>query len=316
MRRRRGVLVALKCAVVLAAGVAAVQYVAEMWDRSFRRNADYAVGQFEYVTNGVITMRQVAAAAGIRRDQNITSIDLGAVRSALMKLPRVRNAEVERRLPNHLSIRLEERLPVAWLACPQPGIRSHDSRGILLDAEGVAFPCEVLLNEYMSLPVINAAELTGVTGGRPVDFPLVHRALELLRSIHEGIWPEPVRVEQIHLTNRFSLVVQTDQDALFTFHPENLERQLARLRAILESTRRVGRHVASVNLQVQRNIPVTFLEDAEVRAEPERPKDGGRGRLPAGSRVRRVSSQPRSAARRAVRSSRRPFTGGIPSPPA
>ena len=259
MRRRSLILTGLKWGAAAGVGLWTVVASGNVWDRAFRNSTDYAVGQFELVTNGVITAPQVAAVTGLRPDQNITELDLGRIRRQLLTLPQVGTADVERRLPNYLSIRLTERRPSAWLACEKQGLRALDSRGLLLDADGVVFPAGVMLNEYTTLPVIHCADLSSVTNGRPVENPLVRQALTLVQLMRRQAWVQPMAVEQIHLMNRFTMRVQMDTDALFTFHPDDLEKQVARLDAILHKVGKSGAKVSSVNLQLERNVPVTFF---------------------------------------------------------
>ena len=287
MRQRRLALGAVKWTVGLGVALWAVTASASLWDRAFRKSTAYSVGQFELVTNGAITAPQVAAVTGLTPDQNITDLDPGKLRQALLTLPQVREASVERRLPNHLSIRLEERRPSAWLACTRQGLRAYDSRGLLLDAEGVVFPAGVMLNEYAALPVIYCADLSAVTPGRPVEYALVRQALDLIQQMRRRTWPQPMVVEQIHLFNRFTIIAQMDNDAIFTFHPDDLEKQLARLHAILTKVGRSSTRVATVNLQLERNIPVTFFE-------PPTPAAAKPGSKPASA-----SPAKRPAARRA-----------------
>ncbi|MES2465795.1 MAG: FtsQ-type POTRA domain-containing protein [Verrucomicrobiota bacterium] len=275
MRRRRVMMRTLKWSAGAGLGLWAVIAAGDLWDRAFLTSTTYAVGQFELVTNGAITAPQVAAVTGLRPDQNITALDLGVLRRQLLTLPQVREAVVERRLPNHLSVRLEERRPAAWLACAAQGLRAFDSRGLLLDAEGVVFPAGVMLNEYTALPVIHCADLSAVTPGRQVEYPLIRQALQLVQLIGLQTWPQPMAVEQIHLTNRFTMVAQMDTDALFTFQPEKLERQLTRLHAILTKVGPSRNRVASVNLQLERNVPVTFFDPPPTALKaPSKPAPG------------------------------------------
>jgi len=218
------------------------------------------------VTNGVTTVPQVSAVTGLRPDQNITDLDLGQIRQKLLTLPRVRKADVERRLPNHLSIQLDERRPAAWLACAKQKLSAFSSSGLLMDGEGVIFPAGVMLNEYMNLPVIHFEDLAAVTPGRVVESPLVLRALELVSLMRRQPWAQPMVVEQIEVKNRFTMVAQMDTDALFTFHPDHLEKQIARLNAILNKVGQSTPRVSSVNLQLERNIPVTFFETPPAMA--------------------------------------------------
>ncbi len=260
----------------------------ELWAKAFRESRAYAVGAFELVTNGVITVPQVAAATGLRPDQNIGEIDLGVLRRQLLSLPQVRRAEVERRLPNHLAIRLEERRPTAWLACAKLGLRAFDSRGLLLDAEGVVFPAGLMLNEYTALPVIHCADLGSVTPGQLVASPLVRPALDLVQRMRRQAWSQPMALEQVHVTNRFTMVAQMDNDALFTFKPEQLGPQMARLEAILKKVGASGSRVASVNLQLERNVPVTFFDPLPTLEGKAAAKEGARAPL-----VRRIAAPPR-----------------------
>lgn len=260
MARRRMMIRTLKWGAIAGVSIWALVEAGGLWRRAFSDSPAYAVGQFELSTNGAINASQVASVTGLRPDQNITSLDLGVLRGQLLTLPQVREAWVERRLPNHLAIRLEERRPAAWIACARQGLYAKKSSGLLLDASGVVFPAGVILNEYMNLPEIHCADLSAVTPGRKVDYALVNQALDLVRLIQEQPWPQPMVIEKVHIMNQFTMVAQMDTDALFTFQPQGLEKQIARLKAILTKVSKSPTRVASVNLQLERNVPVTFFE--------------------------------------------------------
>lgn len=260
MKRRRMLGNLLKGAAVLGLALWGGVETIGLWQRAFTRSPEYAVGQFELLTNGAVTASQVTAATGLRPDTHIASLDLGQLRRQLLTLPQVCEVAIERRLPNHLSVRIEERRPAAWLACDGQGLEAFSAGGLLLDAEGVAFPAEVMLNEYTTLPVIRCKEMPAVTRGRRVDSTLVLQALELVRLMRQQVWPKPMGLERIHVLNRFTLVAQMDNDALFTFRPVDLEKQMARLQAILVKVASSPNRVTSVNLQLERNVPVRFAE--------------------------------------------------------
>jgi hypothetical protein len=143
----------------------------------------------------------------------------------------------------------------------------------MLDSEGVAFPCGVVLQEYGSLPVINCNDVSGVIPGRRVPLETVRQSLDLAQLIKRKNWSSPMALEQINIENDFTLVAQMNSDAVLTFRPTDLERQLARLDAILQKTAAAGRRVATVNLQLNRNVPVT-LQEAETAAAAPSPPTG------------------------------------------
>ena len=122
-----------------------------------------------------------------------------------------------------------------------------------------------MLNEYMALPVIHWEDLASVTPGRKTEF-LILQALELVRLMTRQSWNQFTGAQHIHIINGFTLIAQLNNDALVTFHPDGLEKQLARLDAILHKVGPTNRKVASVNLQLERNVPVTFFDVPEPRS--------------------------------------------------
>jgi cell division protein FtsQ len=250
-------------------------YARSLWAQSFRENTEFSVGQFEYKTNGGITAREVAAAAGLRSDMNLMEVDIAAMRARLMDLPRVKKVEIERRLPDRFCITLDERLPAARLVSELKGRPGNVElkHGFFVDREGVAFKCEELLREYVSLPVINAADQAVITAGREVPEPGVKVALALLERFRARSWAAPCTVRGIEILNEWTISVTMETGAQFVFHPQGLDRQLDRLSYILEKCRGAGQKVASVNLQLERNVPVRFFP-VVAREAPRGPVPG------------------------------------------
>lgn len=249
--------------------LAFVLYARSLWGQAFRSNPEFAVGRFEYHSNGGIPARQAAAAAGLRSDTNLMDVNLGDVRSRLMALPRVKGVKVERRLPDRMVITIEERLPVAWITSVPNGI-DQKSR-LFVDHDGVAFKCEELLREYMTLPVINAVDQPVITLGREISSASMKAALELLEQMRSREWSVPCNVSRIDIPNAWTLIAEMESGAVFTLHPESLTQQLERLEFILAKSRAARRSVASVNLQMQRNVPVRFFEQLTGAVESVRP---------------------------------------------
>ena len=87
-------------------------------------------------------------ALAVRRGVALLEIDLARLRIRIEALPWVAEAVVERRLPDTLSVRVRERVPlVRW---------RHRGRTVLVDSEGVAIPVPVR-REYRRLPLISGA---------------------------------------------------------------------------------------------------------------------------------------------------------------
>lgn len=245
-------------------------YARSLWARTFEGNPEFTVGHFEYQSNGGIPAQQAAAAAGLRSDMNVMDVDLSDVRARLLALPRVKTVTVERRLPDKLAIQLEERLPVARITSLAHGIDLQAR--LFVDRDGVAIKCDEVLRDYVNLPVINAADQPVITLGRELDSAPVRAALHLLEEFRARDWSVPCSVSRIDIPNSWTLTAEMEAGPIFTFAPTGMKKQMERLEFILAKTRSAGRGVASVNLQMERNVPVRFFDQvAAEKPAPPRP---------------------------------------------
>ena len=87
----------------------------------------------------------VMTALNARQGAPILAFDPGAARAALESLPRVASAEVERRLPDTVNVRITERAPVAIWQC--------NGKMVLIDRDGVVLGSDALAS-YTALPMV------------------------------------------------------------------------------------------------------------------------------------------------------------------
>ena len=269
LRRRSAVVTAGKVGVVVAGLFGLTVYAQDVWLTAVRGNPAFAIGGFEYRTNGAMSASSVAAEAGLRADMHIMDIDLDHVRRRLEALPKVKSAVVERRLPGRLAIQLEERLPVAWMTGGSEGVRLQEQ--LAVDGAGRVIPCREVHASYVHLPILAVHEKVRVVTGEVVQAPEVLGALELLGLMRGRQWTEPQSVRGIDVPNTWTLAVTVDSKARYTFRLGELTEQLDRLQRILAETKGYPLEVATVNLQPMRNVPVTFMAGAgaEVVAAAE-----------------------------------------------
>lgn len=114
---------------------------------------------------------------GVARGRPILAFDPHAARQRLERLPWIRRAEVERRLPNLIYVRLEEREPLAlW---------QHDRLVEVIDHEGAVIP-GIPTQPFADLPLLvgedapaHAAELIAMLASEPDMAPLVSAAVRV-----------------------------------------------------------------------------------------------------------------------------------------
>ena len=118
----------------------------------------------------------------VEKDASIFSYDLGEIQSAIAKLPWVKSATVERRLPDTIYVKLQEREPVA--------LYQKDGKLALVDSEGVILSNKNLSN-FKNMIVItgesapqNAPELIGLINAEPE----LRERIEIARWIGDRRW--------------------------------------------------------------------------------------------------------------------------------
>jgi cell division protein FtsQ len=96
----------------------------------------------------------VMAALDLHQGDPILAFDPAAAREALQSLPRIASAEVERRLPGTINVRITERAPMA--------IWQHDQKMALIDSDGVVLGEQVA--DYPNLPMVVGTGAAGAAG--------------------------------------------------------------------------------------------------------------------------------------------------------
>jgi cell division protein FtsQ len=243
--------------------------------RFFWQNPDYNLAEVQFHTDGSLTRDEVLAATGIQEGKNIFTINLGNARKGLVALPQVDRADIERILPNKISIEIAERKPVAWVTGKDDDNPSADPGAFLADKTGLLLRVKKQVPEYYHLPVICGLQVDNYDEGQVIDLPEMRAALELIRLTGEN--PAKYQVRSIDISKGYCLVVTDERHAKITFPLDNIDQQLNRLAMLYADVDTSAREIQTVNLLVQRNIPVTFVPpidsgtdaaDAYVQASP------------------------------------------------
>ena len=277
--RNRKFLVAFsKIALVLAliAGI----YVGGRFaaKRFFLDNPDYKLTNIEVQTDGTLQRDQILTVANLREGQNIFRVNLARVHDGLQELPQVDEVEVVRKLPAEIDIRIVERKPIAWITSEKQIADPFASdAAFLVDARGVLMKEKKLLPEYLGLPLILGCGSESLEAGKTIESPEVKAALELLRLSTRSFMQTRFQVREIDVSKGYCLIVTDKNHSKVTFGFDNLDLQLQRLEQFLIYSDDAHREIATVNLLVQRNIPVTFAKSpAEVINDTVQPAESPR----------------------------------------
>lgn len=262
--------------LILFAGIVTGAWIGgkEALRRFVWENPDYFLHEINFTTDGALTREQVLTVAGIVEDRNIFTVDLAQARATIEQMPQVESAVVQRQLPNRMSVTVTERRPIAWVAAKGDLDPSSSERSFLIDARGIVLRSRVVLPEYYHLPIISGFETENLVPGKRVPALEMQAALELVRLNADNT---RFQARNIDLAKGYCLVVTDQRHAKITFGLDRIENQLARLNRYLDRAAEEHREIQTVNLIVERNVPVTFFdpesENAAV-AEPATVKPG------------------------------------------
>jgi cell division septal protein FtsQ len=234
--------------------------------RLFFENPEYRLSQIEVQTDGTLQRDQILKATGLREGENIFSVNLSEVRDRLLQLPQVDEVQVVRKMPAEIDIRVVERRPIAWITSDKQISDPFVSEvAFLVDARGVLMKEKKLLPEYLGLPLITGCTSESLEAGKVVESSEAKAALELLRLSTRSFMQTRFQIREIDVSKGYCLLVSDKNHTRVTFGFENLDTQLQRLEQFLVYCDDSKRELETVNLLVQRNIPVTFAKlPAEV----------------------------------------------------
>jgi len=264
---RAGVKLALVAGLLAGAGWGAMEGLQAF----FMENEEFRLREIELETDGRITETHVAELAGLDPRASVFAFNLAEIRERIEARPGVVRAGVSRRLPGTLRIRVEERVPVAWIECRPLGAAGRDpENGLLLDAEGVCFRCDPWWAEKArELPVImlNEGHDGELGGGRPLRCREGRRALHLVLLSEELLAEEEWGLEVVAVRNEYSLLAATSEGTWVTFGMYDHERQLRDLLVLRRHLLQTDRVLAAANLIPERNTPARFVAKGAARKQ-------------------------------------------------
>ena len=251
---------------IFLAGLLAVAWfgVTLFIEQFFTKNKNYDVRIVEVNTDSVMTREEVLSKTGIREGLNIFSLNLEAAQKALALIPEVKSASVQRNLPDTVTISIEARRPIAWVA---PGDTGADpstmETSCLVDEDGVMIKPQGFEASHTRLPVVDGVPTEQWRIGDKIEMPELEAALDLFTLAAERSNPQ-VSLRAADITKGWCIVAWNDPQTRLTFGLKDIPAQLDRLQVILSHVDQTSRRIATANLIPERNTPVIFVGE-----EPE-----------------------------------------------
>ncbi len=265
VRRRIFFLKALKwSAVLMLVGLVFVGVYRGI-DSFLFESPKFSLRHISYETDGDLPKERIVKHSGVEIGGNILRIDLQDVRQQILdELPQVDEVNVVRDLPGNLSIKINERVPVAWLnGIDDIGAVKKNKGGILLDVNGHAFLCEGSASRYDFLPVIFSEEALHIEAGQRIHALTVLRGLYLVTNFSTAFQASSVRLRSLRSETDYSLIGYLNTNAEIIFGLDEIDRQIGDLKLLLNEATRRGKVLAAANVMVKKNTPVKFANSVK-----------------------------------------------------
>ena len=250
---------------------------------AFIESPRFVLQHISVITDGALQPSQIIDAAGLQEGSNMLDIPLVQIREKLEALPQVRRAKVSRGYPGMLFLDVEQRQAVAWLECPELRLVADvPVSGCLLDSEGYALPSGEVTADLKKLPVIHVEKLSRLALGKEVESAQVKAALKLLKTHASSELAHTAGIMRIDASRSYAFDVTFDSRVSAVIPAEGFPRQFQRLSRILQEAARQQWQLATVDLLVEHNVPVT-LRSLAAPAGTSTPAQRRPGRTVAGA---------------------------------
>jgi cell division septal protein FtsQ len=234
-------------------------------------NEQLRIRNFEVRTDGVIDTSHLRRWAGVKPDDNLFAVDLGAIKRRLEMNGMIRQASLDRVLPGTLRLQVNEREPVARvrLRFSTAGGRLQ-TREFGLDRTGRVMPLDASIvrpetvQVWQRLAVLTGINEREIIPGNEVTNRLAHAALNLIAVFNTSAMSGQVTLTGIDVSQPEVIELTTAEGQRIEVLDHDFERQLARWAAIHAECSSQHVRYAWIDLSPTNNIPMRIVPLASV----------------------------------------------------
>lgn len=237
--------------ILLAAALGGIVWIvlagsAQIRQWLFARNEQFMIRHMDVSSSGRLSREHIKEFGGVSEGLNLFEIDIDKVRRKLEDGPLVESAEVQRRLPETLVIRVSERTPLARIAHGQAGFYfTVDRKGHVL---GLAS------SKMSTMPVIKGFSDRGISPGSVLQDGGAIDALNVISMCDDSPISQVVHITSIDVSHPDYLDLSLE-GKIKVFLPRNPSRN--KLEDLVVYLREAGGRISFIDLTLDRNVPAT-----------------------------------------------------------
>jgi len=210
----------------------------------FLRSPRFAVTAVEVSGQSRLTREEIEAAAGIRPGVNLFTLNTQDVVARLEALPLIRRAEVIRRLPNQVTVLVEERRPFTLVHAGK--LHWIDEQGVDLGLESRAVA--------LAAPVLSGFRADDLGPGHKDPGDRAALGISLLRLLLRSESPLLAKISEVDVSRAEGPVLYTVDGVEVRLGKDDWEARLGRLQGVLAQLEASGEAVTSVDLRFRDQV--------------------------------------------------------------
>jgi cell division septal protein FtsQ len=232
---------------------------------SFLNNPQFSLKKVVVKTEGSLTSQKIVRTSALTTGTNLLTVNMHELHRKLMQLPQIKAVKIKRDYEGCLTLEVDQRQPVAWIECVRLGLLpGRPDVGFFIDAEGVTFPCETVSPAYLALPIIKYEDMVQNIPGVAVTDLQTKSALALLKLLQERFEQGAEELRSIDIQKPYAMTAVFADQAQMVFGVHDLPDQMKNLDRIRLEARHRDWRIATLNLLVKQNIPVTFRDAPDL----------------------------------------------------
>jgi cell division protein FtsQ len=237
-----GVLVLITIAICLVFG-------ANAWKSSLK------IKQIKVDGNRIVGENEILQLTQVQINTLLYKVDLTAIQRNVMSHHYIKDALVERNLPNSIHIQIVERIPIAIVNRPET---------MYLDENGVVLPRSIS-HRLFDLPMISGiSESEPLTLGSTINQPDVIEALQLLTTMKMVNRPMYHNISEVQVRNGGDIVVYSAEGGVpIIFGRDEMPSKLVRLETFWNSI------VRTRGTQLLQYVDLRYQDQIVARWNPE-----------------------------------------------
>ena len=205
----------------------------------FAENDQYTIEHIDIETDRRLRPQHIKEYAGVNTGMNLFEISIREVEKQLESVPQIRDAEVQRILPDTLKITITERQPIAYLGRNRGGLH------LLVDGDGYLVARR---SQPEELPRIIGLELDHLKPGVRVTNKQVMHAVEIVEICDHTRLSQYIHIRHIDASKSEKLKLLLFTGHQVTLGRKDIEQKLWELVSALRHERESGLPVQDYDL--------------------------------------------------------------------